>query len=811
MTMVGMLGGLASPEASATPIGELQIEVARLANTGRVLYVAAHPDDENTRLLAYLANARHLDVAYLSMTRGGGGQNLIGSEQADLLGIIRTQELLQARARDGARQLFTRARDFGYTKRAEEATARWGEAEILGDVVWAIRRFRPDVVITRFTESPPNHGHHTASARLARAAVKAAADPERYPEHLARGAGPWAVHRLMLNVPRWGRSDDDVSDYLALDVGAYDPRLGLSYGELAARSRTMHKSQGFGSAGRRGPVFEYFETLEGPKAKDDPLEGVDATWRRLKASPALDAALKEAARALTTATPEAAVAPLARAHGLLDALAKAQPVPRVLEARARVAEAALAAAGLFARATSDRAEVIAGEDVPVTLEVLLRRPAALTLTAVDGAGPKTELTAHSPVQRKLQWSVPPDAPVSAPYWLARRTEAARLEVTDPALVGEPEGPPARAVRLTFSGYGATFTVERPVVHTSTDRVHGERVRRVLVTPPATVTPLRDAVMLPRGAARPIAVAVRSAQAKLQAKVRLEVPKGWTVSPAEIPVALAAAGDERTVTFSVTPPAGAAPAWVRPLVEVAARTYDWRRDVVDHPHFPVQVVLRPSGLRLSPVEITPPKGLVGYVPGSGDSVADDLRQVGVEVETLSVDALRTEDLSRFSAIVLGIRAYNVVPDLVAAQPALFAWVKRGGTLITQYNTSSSWRPLEADVAPYDLTIGRGRVTDETARIRFLAPKHPALHTPHEIRAEDLAGWVQERGLYFGQSWDRAFTPLLSMADPGQSAEKGSLLVARHGQGTFVYTGLSFFRQLPAGVPGAYRLLVNLLSL
>ncbi len=796
--------------------GAREVALARLANTGRVLYVAAHPDDENTRLLAYLANARHYDVAYLSLTRGGGGQNLIGSEQASMLGVIRTQELLAARRIDGAQQRFTRALDFGYSKTAAETVETWGHDAILADVVWVIRSFQPDVVITRFTEQPPNHGHHTASAILAREAFEAAADPKRFPEQLTRGVKPWKPTRVMQNVPRWGRSDDeDLSAYLALDVGGYDPRLGQSYGEIAGASRSMHKSQGFGSAGARGPILEYFETIAGSAPKKDLFDGIDTSWRRVRGAQTVRTALAGAATAHDSERPEAAVKPLLAAYRALDRLARTAPEPRVVDAREKTAEAIAMCAGLFARVTADRPEAAPKQSVALDLEVVLRRSVPLKIEAVDWgdgpAKPATNLEVHAPRSLKHNLAIPADAAVSAPYWLAATPEVGRYRVTDPKLIGEAEGPHARTVRIDLKSGATTFTLERPVEYAWTDRVLGERTRRFVVLPPATVTPLASHAMFPNGEAREVRVAVRAAKDDVEALVELGAAAPWTVKPARHTVKLARAGAEQVVTFTVKGPADGAPVTVRPTVTVDGAKSGWRYDLVDHPHIPVQAVLRPSELELVPLALASPKVKVGYLAGSGDTVAQSLASVGIDVEDIDADTLRRGDLARYDVIVIGVRAFNVRTDLVAAHPALMRWVENGGALIAQYNTSNRWAVLTDPVGPFPFEIDRDRVTDERAAVAIIDPKHPLFTSPNRITVQDFDGWVQERGLYFASKWDPRYVPLMRMHDEGEPPLEGALLVAKHGRGTFVYTGISFFRQLPAGVPGAYRLFVNLLAL
>jgi LmbE family N-acetylglucosaminyl deacetylase len=824
LVMLGLGLGLGRPAlAAAEPgAGALAHAIDRLATTGRVLYVAAHPDDENTRLLAYLANVRHLDVGYLSMTRGGGGQNLIGGEQGVLLDVIRTEELLAARRIDGARQFFTRMRDFGYSKRADETIATWGHDEALADVVWVIRTFQPDVIITRFSEKPPNHGHHTASAILAREAFAAAADPKRFPEQLKGGVRPWQADRLLWNTGNFGGSPPP-RDAVDLEIGVYDPRLGLSMGELAARSRSQHKSQGFGVPEDRSSVVEHFVVLEGQHpAGGDPFGGIELTWKRYGAAAAGYArAIALAQQALDRDHPERALPALVHARAELDHVPED---PRVSDTRRALDQAIADAAGFYARATSASPVAAPGTTVDVTVE-LVARTAPVTvqrieaagvsplpapvLLAVDPPGDPTPRARHSPSVAKhlVKLAVPlsPQAPPSLAYWLARPPAPGHYAVAEPQLIGAPHEPAPLEVALEVAIAGRTVHLVLPVVHASVDRVLGERVRPFRIVPPATVTPLRDAVMAP-GHQAPLALRVRAGRDAVTGRVELELPAGWTAQPKGQPVTLAKLGDETTVEFQVSPGPGAAAGEARPVVRVGDQAWSLREDEIDHPHIPVQVVLRPATVALVPLSLKLPAGRIAYVRGSGDSIAADLAHVGATVDELDDDALRTGDLSRYTAVVLGIRAFNTRDAVRAAHGRLMAYVERGGTLIVQYNTTD----FEGSLGPFPLQLGRDRITDETAAATFLDPKQSVLHRPNEITAADFSGWVQERGIYFASRWDARYTPVLRFADPGEGPLDGSLLIAQHGKGRYIYTGLVFFRELPAGVPGAYRLFANLLA-
>jgi LmbE family N-acetylglucosaminyl deacetylase len=812
-----LLLAAALPAAAAEPLmhaGHLAHELDRLGSTGRVLYVAAHPDDENTRLMAYLANGRHLAAAYLAMTRGGGGQNLIGAEQGDLLDVIRTEELLAARRIDGAQQRFTRMRDFGYSKTAAETLALWDHDEALADVVWVIRTFQPDVIVTRFDENPPNHGHHTASAILAREAFAAAADPQRFPGQLKDGVKPWQAERLFRNQGLW-RGDPPPEGALRLNVGAYDPRLGLGYGELAALSRSQHRSQGFGVPGQRGEILEYFVPLAGSKPPgDDILGGLDLTWNRFgPAAAPLIAALDRARATLERDAPERAIPALLDAHRALDALPAADV--RVRDARAALEHLVASAAGLFLRATAPTPTAAPGSEVKLELEVALGRPAAVVLQRIEFpyAPPLEPGAALAAGERRTfpqAVRLPADAPVSVPYWLAAPGTRGRQAVTDPRLIGEPLGPPPLAVTARFRLGERELSIAVPVEHAAVDPVLGERLRPFVIVPPATVTPAREATMVVNGRPATVAVRVRAGRDALEAEVSLPLPAGWKAEPAAQPVKLAKAGDEATVAFTVTAPAGAAPIEAAPVLAADGRRWSLAESTIDYPHVPVQLVLQPATLRLAPLSVQLPPGAIGYIPGSGDSVAEDLASIGATVAVLDEETVRDGDLSRYAAIVVGIRAYNTRPWLRAAHPRLMAFVEQGGTLVAQYSTNNRLAPMESQIGPYPFEISRDRVTDETAAVALLAPGDPALRAPNALGEADFAGWVQERGIYFAAKWDERYTPLFAIADPGEEPLKGSTIVARLGKGRFVYTGLAFFRQLPAGVPGAYRLFANLLA-
>ena len=803
---------LAGPPLRPAQPSSAQLErlLDRLLVVGGVLYVAAHPDDENTRLLAFLSNGMLVRAGYLSVTRGDGGQNLIGPELGPELGLIRTQELLAARATDGAEQLFTRARDFGYSKSAEESLRIWGHDALLADTVLAIRRFRPDVVITRFpTEKMETHGQHIASARLAVEAFALAADPSYMPDAEHRRLGPWKARRVVWNqtVGLGPTVEQDVAGAARLDVGGYDPWLGTSYGELAADSRSNHKSQGFGAARRRGPLLEYFRLLAGEPMQGSPLDGVVLDWTRVPGSERLVAELGRARAAFRPGAPEAALPDLLAARAELLRL---PDNPWKNQKLAELEQAILACAGLFAEVVADRPTATPGAAVPMTLNVLLRRPAQVTLVSARAGGGSfpahRALSAGEPVEVKQSPVLPADTPFTEPAWLELPSTPGLYPVRDPALAGVPEEAAPVEAELVFAFGDQGIAVRRPVTFKWVDPVLGERYRRLEVLPPVTVDPVGNLLVFPDAGPRQLQIAVRSVGGAT-GTLALEAPDGFSVSPARIAFTLAPGG-ERTVSFQVTPPKSAATGALRAVATVEGRRFDRGLHRIEYAHIPIQTWRPVAEVRLTRVDVRHRRRRIGYVPGPGDEVPSALRQAGYEVTPLSQRELQEQPLDRFDAVVFGVRAFNVEPKLSGLHDKLMSYVESGGTVIVQYNTSNWIAKAPPDLGPFPFTIGQGRVTDEEAAVEATA--HPVLAGPNRIGPDDWRAWVQERGLYFAETWDERYAAPLAMHDPGESPLRGSLLVGRYGKGVFIYTGLAFFRQLPAGVPGAFRLFANLVD-
>lgn len=814
------------PAAASPPqqpaSGALALEIERLRVVGNVLYVAAHPDDENTRLLAYLVAERKLRAAYLSLTRGDGGQNLIGPEQGPMFGLLRTAELLEARRLDGAEQLFTRAVDFGYSKSSDEALRLWRYPDVLVDVVRAMRRFRPDVVIARFSaDDQRTHGHHSASARLATEAFAAAADPSFEPEALA-GLPPWKASRLLWNKSTWSMlPDDDWSADLPTDVGGYSPRLGLSYGELAGRSRSMHKSQGFGAEQQRGPILEYFEVLEGERPSEDFLGGLDFTWKRAGGDDELIAVLERASATFRPEAPHETIPLLFDARRRIRALTDSHHKQHKLR---QLDDVIAACAGLWLEATADGYVRAPGEALDVTATAINRSPFPIRLVSVEVAGVAAALEAqdlkdNEPVSVPRRVTVAADAPDSTPPWLREEADGALYRLPGPELVNEPEAPPALEALFEVRLGEETLRLRRAVDYKWVDPVVGERRRPLEIHPAVSLTLDRRVLVFAGSEPRDVHVLAKAGAASVRGRVRLELPKGWRVEPDSASLVLAEREAERTLAFRVWPPdpssAGAdeaaREARLVAVAEVDGRRYSRGLARIEYPHIPIQTLFPPAEARLVAVDLVRAAGRIGYVAGAGDDVAASLAEVGYEVVPLDEAALAdAAGLSGLDAVVLGVRAYNVRPRLHFHHEALMEWVKAGGTLVTQYNTVNRLSALDGPIGPWPFEITRDRVTDEASPLRFEPADEPVLRYPNEITEKDFEGWVQERGLYFAAGADPRYRTPLLLHDAGEPWHKGALLVADYGRGRFVYTGLSFFRQLPAGVPGAFRLFANLLA-
>ena len=795
--------------------GEIRLKLEKLNTLGSVLYIAAHPDDENTLAIGYYANERKMTTAYLSLTRGDGGQNLIGGELRDKLGLIRTRELLEARKIDGGIQFFTRANDFGFSKGPEETLSVWDKNEILHDVLKVVRSFKPDIIICRFPpDSRAGHGHHTSSALLALEAFEKSGDPSVFPEQVAQ-YGAWKPRRVFLNLSRFFNQNlnEKTPGVITIDMGGYNPLLGVSYPELSAASRSMHKSQGFGSRARRGYTPEFFELQRGDSVKNDLLEGINTSWSRVNGGKKIEILIKKVIAKFNDDQPWLSVPALLNIRTQINLLEPGIWKKRKIDEVNRLITDCL---GLYAEVTADH--YYQSPDGKAELSVEIQNRSKLDISLISLALPElksdslinSELKAGGQLLFQLKKKIPSDLEYSPPYWLKEKHSPGLFTVADRSKIGMPENNAALNGIFKFRIADQLLEISVPVLFKSTDPVRGEIYRPVEITPPVSLESSQSAELFPTAGVKRIRLNIRSLiPAQNQGIIRLNVPAGWKVTPQQIPFSLDKKGQVRVVEIEVTPPQEESEGMLNISAEINGRFYNAAVEEIAYDHIPVQTLQNPADIKLIRTDIRIEAKKIGYIQGAGDDIPASLRSLGIDVTELKNEEISTQLLSGFDAVVLGIRALNTNDNIRAIMPDLLKYCEAGGTLITQYNTNGD---LQTDqFSPFGLTISRERVTQENSPVKILAAAHPVLNFPNRISDRDFEGWVQERGLYFPGKWDPAFTPVLSMNDAGEPERKGSLLVAKHGNGYYVYTGLSFFRQLPEGVTGAFRLFTNLLSL
>jgi LmbE family N-acetylglucosaminyl deacetylase len=787
---------------------------------GSLLIAAAHPDDENNAVLAYFARGRHIRTAYLSFTRGEGGQNLIGPEHSEALGLIRTQELLAARRVDGGLQFFTRAFDFGYSKNPEETLQKWGRDRTLADFVRVIRRFRPDVIVTRFSPTGSGgHGQHTASGHLAPAAFAAAADPAQFPDQIREGFQAWRARRLLWNTYSFNRRQQEdesrAANRLSIDAGLYDPVLGKSYGEMAGEARSQHASQGTGGPQRKGADRQFFAYVAGDPVSDpataDLFQGIDTTWERVPGAARLGRLLSEARKQLRPEQPEGIVPLLLDAYAEMDRLHD----PWVEVKRPELLHAIELAAGLWLDAQAQSWAAVPGSSLDVTLTALDRSHVPFTWERTELRGLAQEsVAAGHPLayniaqQAKASVAIPAQEPASQPYWMRELRSGDYYPVADPKLIGTPENPPA--LEATFylrRDQGLTLTFRVPVHYRWVEQVGGEQVRPLEIIPSMAVAFAKPAVIFPEGRSRQVLVRVTASAGAAKGTVSLDLPAGWKGTPASAPFDLASRDQELSVPFEVAPPPGTGPAdpaggYAVARAELAGgATVASGLVTIRYPHIPYQAYFPPARARVESFNVRLTARAIGYVMGAGDEVPEALEQLGASVHLLTAEDLSSADLSRYDAIITGIRALNVRDDLVAARERLLAYVAAGGTLVAQYNRESgSGSPQRAGLlAPYPVTPtlnpGQHRVSVEEAPVSFPNPDLPILHQPNEITARDFDGWVQERGLYFMTKWDERYKPVFACSDPGEPpiwAARSTLVTARAFTSTPASPGSGSFR-------------------
>lgn len=794
---------------------QIRLKLKKLNFLGSVLYMAAHPDDENTNIIAWLSNEKLAATAYLSLTRGDGGQNLIGPEIREELGLIRTQELLAARSIDGGRQFFTRAIDFGFSKSADEAFSIWGKEAVLSDAIRILRQYQPDVIITRFPpDARAGHGHHTASAIVAGEAFELAAKPDVFPEQV-KAFGTWQVKRLYTNTGRWWNQtvNENTPGVITIDVGGYNALLGKSYSEISALSSSQHKSQGWGRRGERGYRPEFLEHMKGEPAKKNIFEGVDTTWNRVKGGADIQKLVTRALAEFQPENPSASVPLLFQIrNAIVDLPQGVWKTRKLAETEQLIADCL----GLFIEARAAHYQSVPGERLQYTLEFVNRSHAPITLgkiqaTELDWDSVFTqEIGPNRQTVIELDADVPAGSEYSDPYWLKHPHTLGLYTVRDEQKIGMPQNHPAVNLDFTLVVGGESLTIQRPLIYKWVDPVKGELWRPLEIVPPVSVNLSDNVLVFGTGDPKQLGIVVKSAIDKpLTGLLQLRLPQGWRAEPSTVAIDLSGRGAEQSAMVTIHPSSTEYSGNITAEAKLNGKTYGKSLETIAYEHFPVQTLLPPAEIKAVRINLHKEGALIGYIRGAGDEIPAALRNMGYEVWEMNNDEITPENLKRLDAVVLGVRALNTNERTRYFMPAVLDYVKQGGTAIVQYNTNS--RIGTENFAPYTLTIGRDRVSDETAEVRLIKPAHPVLNTPNKITKRDFHGWVQERGLYFPATWDEKYEAVLSMNDPGEPPKNSSLLVAQYGKGYYVYTGLSFFRELPEGVPGAYKLFANLVSL
>lgn len=809
LLLIGTLSGVAQNAA------EIKLKIERLKTCGAVLYIAAHPDDENTRLLAYLANELKVRTAYLSLTRGDGGQNLIGTEQSEKLGMIRTQELLAARSVDGAEQYFTRAFDFGFSKGPDETLNIWQKDSVIADMVWVIRNFKPDVIITRFpTDGSGGHGHHTSSAILAEIAMDAAADPNQYKEQL-NYTSVWKVKRLVWNGFNFGgRPQSDGKDFTKLDIGGYNPLLGKSYGEIASTSRSQHKSQGFGVPMQRGSTVETFKYVKGDSVKNSIFDGIDFTWSKYKEAKKIDLAIDQIIAKYNPSHPEQSIKSLITLDTQFD---KLENEYWRAKKKQEIQEIIVACAGLFLDLTSSEYFVSPSHQLKVNIQTINRSTVNVELKRVQIDGVFDSTINASLVYNKLmnyntKVRIPSDKKYSNPYWLEQAPSKGLVHVAKQQEIGMPFNEPNFKANFYLNIEGKEYTIQRALKYKWTDDVRGELYRSLEVIPPVQMNfTAKNLLFVNAESKKKLQVMLHTNKSDCNGIIKLSLPQGWVANPKEI--AFESKSMNATLTFefevamtTANPSAGK----IIPIVSLDGKEYSETVERIQYEHIPTQVQVKKASINIEKIDVQTKGKRAGYIPGAGDEIPEALKNLGFEVVRLTDEYLSNQSLYDLDVIVAGIRLYNTNDNMQAHYNKLMDYVSKGGNYVVQYNTNNFISTVPKLIGPYPFTISRDRVTDEHANMSFINPADPLLNYPNKITQTDFDNWVQERGLYFVNAIDANYTKTFVCNDPNEKPNEGILISCKYGKGVFTYTGIAFFRQLPAGVPGAYRLFANIIS-
>ncbi len=791
---------------------QIFLQIKKLNVLGSVLYVAAHPDDENNALLPYFAKGKLYRTAYLSLTRGDGGQNLLGDEQGVELGMIRTEELLAARKIDGAEQYFTRAYEFGFSKSAQEALRIWDKQKILSDVVWVIRKYQPDVIIKRF---PPDkragHGHHAASSILADEAFTAAADPKMFPGQFKYGVKPWQAKRILWNTYNFGGTNTTSEDQLKIDIGGYNPLIGESYGELGGEARSMHKSQGEGRPRRRGESYEYFVTTGGEAPKNDLMDGINITWTRLPGGKKIEQMINDIISHYNIAEPQLSVPGLVKVYEAIKALPEGVWRDKKLD---DVKKIIVECCGLYIEATSNQRQVVQGGtlDAHITFIDRLGVPATLKHFSIENfdSSCTVPLVNNQNITINKSLHVADDKPISQPYWLVHPLKGGTFDVSDQTLIGKAWNDPSFEATFVVNIDGEDFTIKRPVQYKFVDPVRGELFEPVPVLPKVELRYSQDNFISLNNAPVKVREEIKyNAPGLTDEKIKEIVSDKWKVSDAGED-----STSDATYRTKIFIPVTADENTKEEIgLETSDGKYSHYTKTIAYNHIPTITYFPEAKANLVKLDIKIIGKKIGYIEGAGDKVPDALRALGYDVTILTQKDITGENLKQYDAIITGIRAYNLYSYLSDDNDILMRYVHNGGNMIVQYmksNETETGKPIK--VGPYPFSISpRARVTEEDAKVNFLLPDCPALNYPNKITEHDFDGWIQERSTYEAVTLDPHYETPLGMSDTDEPQRNGSLAIAKYGEGNFVYASLVFFRQLPAGVPGAYRLMANLIAL
>jgi len=803
---------LYSQPKPALSSSEIKLALKKLDVLGSVLYIAAHPDDENTAVISYLAKEKLLRTGYLSLTRGDGGQNLIGPEQSEQLGVVRTQELLEARKRDGGEQFFTRAIDFGYSKSSDETFEFWDKEKILSDVVWVVRKFRPDIIITRFPATGEGgHGHHTASAILALEAFDLANDPTAFPEQL-KYVSVWQPRRVFWNawLPALQNANIDLSRIPSLNLGEFNSLLGKSYTEVSAFSRSMHKSQGFGASGVRNNLLNYFTLLKGDSVGNDMFEGIDLSWNRIEGGNEIHTLIQKTINEFDDDNPPASVENLFLIYDRISNLKDDYWKKIKLK---EVKEIIRSCAGIWIEAISDNEFVSVGDTLKVKASIVNRSNLDFILNEIDLSflNNQKQFSDNLKIGEIKSYSynlyIPNNTLISQPYWLKENHSVGMFTINNQELIGLPEEKSKLNCEFVVGYKNHSINFSLPIYYRITDPVDGEVYKSVVITPPVTVNFDKEIYFLSDKNEKEIKVTLQAFKNAGTGKLILISNSGWNVEPSEIDFKFDRINQKKDFYIKVIPSDNNSNSELSAQLLVDDKTYENSLVRIEYKHILPQTIFYEAKSKLELFDFEKDGvNKIGYIVGSGDMIPDFLTDLGFDVILMDDKHISSNNLSQFDVIITGIRAYNTRENLAAFHKELVKYVEAGGTLISQYNTTGD---LITQPGVLPLKLSRDRVTDENSEVEILNNSHQVFNKPFKITKEDFNNWIQERGLYFPNEWDKSYEALLSMNDKGETPKEGSLLITKYGKGTFVYTGLSFFREIPAGVEGAIKLFINLL--